>query len=50
MYNKKTACASGLTLFNCQTPEYKKRDFIHLLFNADHADRILQFPDIVAEL
>lgn len=28
----------------------KKRDFMHLLFNESNADRILQFPEVVAEL
>lgn len=28
----------------------KKRDFSHLVFNEQHAERILQFPDVVADL
>lgn len=28
----------------------KKRDFMHLLFNESNADRILQFPEVAAEL
>ena len=28
---------------------HKKRDFMHLLFNESNADRILHFPEIVAE-
>ncbi len=43
----KTAVAALLSRIDLL---HKKRDFMHLLFNADHADRILQFPDIVAEL
>jgi hypothetical protein len=29
---------------------YKKRDFSHLVFNEQNAERILQFPDVVAAL
>ena len=28
----------------------KKRDFSHLVFNEQHSERILQFPDVVADL
>ena len=29
---------------------HKKRDFSHLVFNEQNAERILQFPDVVAAL
>ena len=28
----------------------KKRDFMHLLFNESNADRIVQFPEVVAAI
>ena len=32
------------------TMNHKKRDFSHLVFNEQNAERILQFPDVVAAL
>ena len=29
---------------------HKKRDFMHLLFNESNADRILQFPEVIAAM
>lgn len=29
---------------------HKRRDFVHLLFNESNADRILQFPQVVASI